>query len=64
VTKPASRDYATPIAINAGDRLGTFHMGSSVVMLFEPGRVNVEDVRLTAGKKVRYGESVLHKARS
>lgn len=53
--KTASRDYATPIAINAGDRLGTFHMGSSVVVLLEPGRVDVANVRVSAGQNVRYG---------
>ena len=58
--QPASRDYAPPIPIAAGDRLGTFHMGSSVVMLFEPGRVDVTNVRLEAGKKVQYGAAVLH----
>ncbi|HEX2831572.1 MAG TPA: archaetidylserine decarboxylase [Thermoanaerobaculia bacterium] len=58
--KTASRDYATPVAINAGDRLGTFHMGSSVVLLFEPGRVDLARVRLEVGKKTRYGMAVLH----
>jgi phosphatidylserine decarboxylase len=58
--QPASRDYPHPIPIAAGDRLGTFHMGSSVVMLFEPGRVDVTNVRLEAGKKVQYGAAVLH----
>jgi phosphatidylserine decarboxylase len=55
-----SRDYTPPIPIAAGDRLGTFHMGSSVVLLFEPGRVDLERVRLEAGKKVRYGAALLH----
>jgi phosphatidylserine decarboxylase len=50
-----SRDYATPIAINAGDRLGTFHMGSSVVILLEPGRIDTAKMRVSAGQKVRYG---------
>jgi phosphatidylserine decarboxylase len=59
-TKTATRDYQPPISIGAGDRLGTFHMGSSVVMLIEPGRIDLARVRLEAGKKVQYGAAVLH----
>lgn len=54
------RDYPTPIPIACGDRLGTFHMGSSVVMLLEPSRIDLSRVRLEAGKKVQYGAAVLH----
>jgi phosphatidylserine decarboxylase len=57
--KPVARDYEPSIAIEAGGRLGTFHMGSSVVMIFEPGRVDLERVRLEPGKKVKYGAAVL-----
>jgi len=56
---PASRAYNPPFAIKAGDRLGTFHMGSSVVVLIEPGRIDLSRVRLEAGKKVRYGAAIL-----
>lgn len=59
--KTAVRDYAPPIAIAPGDRLGTFHMGSSVVVLVEPGRIDLTRVRLEAGKKVQYGSAVLHR---
>lgn len=58
----AARDYQPPVPIAAGDRLGTFHMGSSVVVLLEPGRVDLTRVRLEAGKKVQYGAAVLHSA--
>jgi phosphatidylserine decarboxylase len=57
----AVRDYNPAIPIAAGDRLGTFHMGSSVVVLLEPGRVDLTRVRLEAGKKVQYGAAVLHR---
>ena len=57
-TKTVTRDYTPPVAIAAGDRLGTFHMGSSVVVLVEPGRIDLDRVRLEAGKKVRYGMAV------
>jgi len=55
----AVRNYAPPIPIRAGDRLGTFHMGSSVVVLFEPGRVALDGVRLEPGKKVHYGAAMI-----
>ena len=58
--KLAFRTYEPPVPIAAGDRLGTFHMGSSVVVLIEPGRIDLDRVRLEAGKKVQYGSSVLN----
>lgn len=60
VNRIVARDYDPPIDIDAGARLGTFHMGSSVVVLLEPGRIDLERVRLHAGKKVQYGAAVLH----
>jgi phosphatidylserine decarboxylase len=62
-TKTVVREYEPGIDIAAGARLGTFHMGSSVVMLLEPGRVDLERVRLHAGTKVQYGAAVLHHSR-
>jgi len=58
----AIRDYDPAVPIAAGDRLGTFHMGSSVVVLLEPGRVDLSRVRLETGKKTQYGAAVLHRA--
>lgn len=60
IDKTVARDYAPPLPIAGGARLGTFHMGSSVVVLIEPGRVDLGGVRLTAGKKVQYGAAILH----
>jgi phosphatidylserine decarboxylase len=31
--------YGTPVAVKKGDELGRFEMGSTVILLFEPGRV-------------------------
>ena len=59
-TRRATRSYDPPIELEAGARLGTFHMGSSVVILAEPGRVDLGRVRLEAAKKVRYGAAILH----
>ena len=55
-----AREYSPPFAIAAGDRLGTFHMGSSVVMLLEPGRVDLSRVRFKPATKVQYGSAILH----
>ena len=56
------RDYQSPIEIHPGDRLGTFHMGSSVVVLLEPSRIDLSKVRLEPNKKVQYGAAILHKS--
>jgi phosphatidylserine decarboxylase len=51
----ATRVYDPPPRLRQGDELMTFHMGSSVVMLFEPGRVKLRpDLQLD--KSVRAGE--------
>jgi phosphatidylserine decarboxylase len=55
--KQAGRDYAQPIPVAKGAELGTFEMGSTVILLFEPGRVAL-DGRLTPGAKVRMGEAI------
>lgn len=59
-SRNVARDYRPSIDIAAGQRLGTFHMGSSVVMLVEPARIDLERVRPQAGKKVQYGAAMLH----
>ena len=59
VDRTVARDYEPPKDIKAGDRLGTFHMGSSVLVLVEPGRVDLERVRFHAGTKVQYGAAIL-----
>lgn len=57
---PEARHYDPPKAIAAGARLGTFHMGSSVVVLVEPGKLDLGQVRLEAGTRVQYGMAILH----
>lgn len=57
---PETRHYDPRIDIAAGARLGTFHMGSSVVVLVEPGKLDLARVRLEPGKKVQYGAAILH----
>lgn len=60
VKNTVARDYTPAINIAAGDRLGTFHMGSSVVLLLEPNRIDLTRVRLEPGHKVQYGAAILH----
>jgi phosphatidylserine decarboxylase len=52
-----ARDYETPIPVEKGQELGAFEMGSTVILLFEPGRVRL-DPRLVAGARVRVGEPI------
>lgn len=37
----AARSYDPPVAVNRGDEIMTFHLGSTVVLVFEPGRVEL-----------------------
>ena len=57
VDRTVSRTHDLPI--EAGARLGTFHMGSSVVVLVEPGKIDLDKVRLQAGRKVQYGAAIV-----
>jgi phosphatidylserine decarboxylase len=45
--------YATPRELGRGAELGMFHLGSTVIMLFQPGRVRLEGV---PGQAVRVGQ--------
>lgn len=51
------RDYEAPIPVEKGRELGAFEMGSTVILLFEPGRVRLEP-RLEVGARVRVGERI------
>jgi len=51
------RIYAPPKPLARGDELGRFEMGSTVILLFEPGRVVWEDW-LVAGAPVRMGQRI------
>lgn len=55
--RPASHDYEAPIAVTKGQELGAFQMGSTVILVFEPGRVRL-DPRLVPGARVRMGEAI------
>ena len=51
------RTYLPPRPVQKGGELGRFEMGSTVILLFEPGRV-VWDDRLVAGATVRMGQRI------
>jgi phosphatidylserine decarboxylase len=52
-----ARDYPEPLPVEKGQELGAFEMGSTVILLFERGRVRL-DGRLAAGVRVRVGEQI------
>jgi phosphatidylserine decarboxylase len=49
--------YAPPVAIDQGDHIMTFHLGSTVVLVFEPGRVELSSA-LTPNAPVRLGMEI------
>jgi phosphatidylserine decarboxylase len=55
--RPQRRDYPEPIPVRKGQELGAFEMGSTVILLFEPGRVALSG-RLRPGAPVRMGEAI------
>lgn len=55
--RPIRRDYETPIPVEKGGELGAFEMGSTVILLFEPGKVAL-DARVAPGARVRVGERI------
>ncbi len=52
-----ARDYDVPIPVEKGQELGAFEMGSTVILLFEKGRVRL-DPRVVTGARVRVGEEL------
>lgn len=54
---PVRRDYPEPLPVEKGQELGTFEMGSTVILLFEPGKVLLDE-RVAPGARVRVGERI------
>jgi phosphatidylserine decarboxylase len=50
-------EYAPPRPVQKGSELGAFEMGSTVILVFEPGRVRLS-ARLQPGARVRVGEAI------
>lgn len=58
-TRVRWRDYPSPVLLQAGDRLGTFHMGSSVVVLARKGIIPLDRVAVSAPAAVLYGQRIV-----
>jgi len=52
---PVAHEYAAPIPVEKGQELGAFEMGSTVILLFEPGRAALLET-VVEGARVRLGE--------
>jgi phosphatidylserine decarboxylase len=57
--KAETRRYDPPVTIDRGDDLMAFHLGSTVVLLFEPGAFRLQrDLR--EGSLMRVGQTIAH----
>lgn len=52
-----TRTYAPPVPVEQGSEVMTFHLGSTIVLLFEPGRA-VLSPAVTPGAKVTLGQTI------
>jgi phosphatidylserine decarboxylase len=50
------KQFATPLAIRRGDEIGIFNLGSTTIVVFEPGRVRLNE--LVVGSPVRMGSLI------
>ena len=48
--------YPQPLPVAKGDELGTFHLGSTTIVVFEPGRVNLAP--FSPGDSTNMGETI------
>jgi len=55
------RRYEPPVAVRAGEEIMAFHLGSTVVLLLEPGRATLRPA-LRPGTELRLGEVVVYSA--
>jgi phosphatidylserine decarboxylase len=55
--RAATRVYDPPHRIRRGEQIMAFHLGSTVVLLFEPDRVTLRG-DLEIGREVRLGEAI------
>ena len=53
----AGTRYDPPVSVRQGDEIMTFHLGSTVVLVFEPGRVELAP-GLEPGDAVRLGMAI------
>lgn len=55
------RRFEPPITVERGDEIGTFNLGSTVILLFEPNSLQLAP--LGVGDEVRVGQAVAHRGR-
>ncbi|PID38629.1 MAG: phosphatidylserine decarboxylase [Proteobacteria bacterium] len=55
------RRFDPPIEVERGDEIGTFNLGSTVILLFEPNSLQLAP--LGVGDEVRVGQAVAHRGR-
>jgi len=58
----STRAYEPPLRVRRGDELLSFHLGSTVILLFEAGRIAWTGSVIT-GSEVRLGEAIAVRAR-
>jgi phosphatidylserine decarboxylase len=56
--RASHRRYDQPRPIGRGDELGTFHLGSTTIVVFEPGRVTLD--ALAPGSAIKMGVGIGH----
>ncbi|MCC6806609.1 MAG: phosphatidylserine decarboxylase [Deltaproteobacteria bacterium] len=61
-TTPVHRSYEPAIRVHKGEELGTFHMGSTVVMLFEPKKIGA--LAFADGAELKMGEALAQRGRT
>jgi len=54
---PAGHDYPDPLPVEKGSELGAFEMGSTVILLFGPGKVALSP-QLAPGDRLRMGQAI------
>lgn len=55
---PRERVYTPEIEIRKGEEVGIFHLGSTVVMLYEEGMVSSEEAQKFVGQTVKLGQTL------
>jgi phosphatidylserine decarboxylase len=55
--KPRLWRFDPPVAVGRGDEIMAFHLGSTVILLFEAQRANL-DVSVVTGNEVRLGSQI------
>lgn len=57
------RRYSPPVPVERGEEIMAFHLGSTVILLFEPGPARLDLERLRPGAEIRLGTQIVSAAR-